>query len=177
MKTVGKIFREGLVAEVKQGLEDNEAAFLLSYSNLSANQIGELRKKLSDAGASVFVSKNKTAAIALRELKHDALADRVEGQTAFVWTSADSAAVSKILIDQTKDCETFAVQGGVLDGRILEKADVKKLSDLPPREVLLGQLLGTLQAPVSRLLSAFNAKSRDLLSILKQYSESREGKE
>ena len=80
-----------------------------------------------------------------------------------------------MIMEFSKDLDNVNVQGGVLDGRTLNEGDVKRLSDLPPREVLLSTLLGTIQAPLTRLAGALNAKSRDLLSILKQYSEKKGG--
>lgn len=175
MKRVGQLYREVLANRIKDGLENKENAFLVSYTELSSIRISDLRKKLKEAGADVHVSRNTIAQKILKDLDHEKLAEKVSGQTAFVWSSADSAAVSKMLIDFTKECETFVVQGGLLDGRVLEQSDVKKLSELPPREVLLSTLLGTIQAPLTRLAGALNAKSRDLLSILKQYSEKKGG--
>ncbi len=175
MTTVGKIYRTQFNNRIKDAIETNEGVFVVSFSNLSGLVLSDLRKDLKKAGASMFVSKNSIAENALKELGHDALADRVASQTAFVWTSADSAAVSKILVEFSKEKENVSVQGGLLDGRVLADADVKVLSDLPPREVLLSTLLGTIQAPLTRLAGALNAKSRDLLSILKQYSEKKGG--
>lgn len=175
MKKVGQILRENLVDQVTEGVDKNKNVFIFTYSNVSSFQIGELRKKMKQAGADVYVSKNAIAQIALKNLKHDVLAERIKGQTAFVWTSADSAQISKILVGFAKECEQVKLQGGLLEGKILEQNDIKKLSDLPSREVLLAQLLGTIQAPVTRIMFCMNAKSRDLLSILKQYSEKKGG--
>jgi large subunit ribosomal protein L10 len=175
MKSIGKVYRENLVNRVKEGVDKNDNIFIFSYSNVSSFQIGELRKKLKNAGASVYVSKNSIARVALKELKQDELADRVSGQTAFVWSTADSSEVSKILVTFTKGFEHIVLQGGLLDGKVIAQSDVKKLSDLPSRQVLLGQLLGTIQAPLTRLAYVLNAKSIDLLSILKQLSEKKGG--
>ena len=175
MKKIGQLFRENLVDQVKSGVDKNKNIFIFSYSNVSSFQLGELRKKLKLAGADVYVSKNAIAQIALKNLKQDILAERIKGQTAFVWSSADSAQISKILVGFAKECEHVKLQGGLLEGKILEQNDIKRLSDLPSREVLLAQLLGTIQAPVTRLMYCLNAKSQDLLSILKQYSEKKGG--
>jgi large subunit ribosomal protein L10 len=175
MKRVGQIYRSEFNNRIKDGIENNESIFILSFSNLSSKTLSTLRKSLQKSGASMFVSKNSIAQNALKELKYDPLVDRVSKQTAFIWSNADSAAVSKVLIDFSKDLEHVSVRGGLLDGRILVDSDVKRLSELPSREVLLATLLGTIQAPVSRLMGALNAKSRELLSILKQYSEKKGG--
>jgi len=175
MKRVGQLFREKLVNEIKDGFNNHSSIFLLSYSQLSGQDINDFRKNLNKAGANVCASKNTIARLALKDVRQESLAEKISGQTAFVWSNEDSAAVSKILIDFEKEFEGVIVQGGLLDGKILDQSDIKRLSDLPSREVLLSQLLGTIQAPLTRLIGAFNAKSRDLLSILKQLGEQKGG--
>lgn len=171
MKRVGQVYREKLVDHVEGSIKDNSTLFLLSYTKVSGSQMNDLRRNLRQAGAKVYVSNNAIARIALSNLKNDPLAQRVSGQVALVWSNSDSVAVSKALVKFAKTNENVKVRGGLLDGRLLEADDVKKLADLPSKEVLLSMLLGTLQAPLSRLAGALNAKTRDLLSILKQLSE------
>jgi len=174
-KRVGQLYREALIKTIKDGFDHNDSVFLFNYDKLSANQVGDLRKTLTQAGAEMHVSKNRIAKIALKELSHEPLAQNLQGQTAFVWSESDSVEISKILVKFAKEFEQVVVQGGVLQGDVLDSSDIYRLSDLPSREVLLCQLLGTIQAPVTQLLGALNAKSRDLLSILKQYSEQKGG--
>ncbi len=175
MTKVGQLYRQKLVNRIKDSLDKNSNVFVLSYSKLSGPKANDLRKSLKKAGADVFVAKNSLARLALKDLKHDSLAEKVSGQTAFIWSSSDAVEISKLLIKFTKDAETLKIQGGLLDGQILKQSDVKTLSDLPSREVLLSMLLSTLQSPLSRLASALNAKTQELLSILKQMSEKKGG--
>lgn len=175
MKRVGQLYRDNLREHIKQGVEKNTGIFLFSYSRVSSPQITNLRKSLRQTGARMFVSKNSLAQKALKELKQEELAQKINGQTAFIWGGSDSVEVSKILVKFAKDFEYVVLQGGMLEGRLLKKEDIKKLSDLPSRQVLLAMLLGSLQAPLSRLAGALNAKTRDLLSLLKQLSEKKGG--
>ncbi|HOY10207.1 MAG TPA: 50S ribosomal protein L10 [Candidatus Omnitrophota bacterium] len=175
MGKVGRIYREKLVESIKDGLQKNDNVFLLSYSAVSASQMNDLRKDLKRIGAAVCVSKNRIAQIALKECQQDTLAGRVQNQTAFVWSNADCAVVSKTLMKFLEKCETASVQGGVLSGAVLDKSDVKRLADLPSRDVLLSQLLSVIVSPLSQLASVLNGKTRELLSILKQLSEKKGG--
>jgi len=175
MKRVGQLYREHLVEEIEDGLDKNKSIFVMRYSMISGFQMSELRKDLSKAGAKVFVSKNSIVQRALQNIKNDELTGIIQGQTAFVWGNSDAVEISKILIKFAKEFEGVAVQGGVLEGRFIDDSDIKKLADLPPREVLLATLLGTIKAPVTQLFNAMNAKSRDILSILKQLSEQKGG--
>jgi large subunit ribosomal protein L10 len=175
MKKVGQIYRESLVNRVKKGVTENDNMFLLSYSEVSGLQMSDLRKSLRQAGASVCVTKNSVVRLALKEIEQEELSQRISGQTALVWGGNDSAEVSKVLVDFMKTSENTAVQGGLLQGRILEQADIKKLSELPSREVLLATLFAAIQSPLTRFAGALNAKTRDLLSVLKQLSEQKGG--
>ena len=168
MKRVGQIFRESLAGRVKDGVDRNSCVFVISYSQVPASQLNDFRKRLKAAGAQVYVSRNSLAQIALKDIKQSHLAEKITGQMAFVWAQADSVEVAKALVKFAKECSNIAIQGGLLDGKVLEKEDVIQLSELPSREVLLAMLLSAIQSPLSRLAGALNAKTRELLSILKQ---------
>jgi large subunit ribosomal protein L10 len=175
MGRIGKIFREGLVKNIKKEVSNNSSTFLISCSSISATKMDTFRKDLHRMGAKVCVSRNQIARLALGELSKEKLANDLKGQTAFVWSNEDTVAISKALTKFAQDCEGMTIQGGVLDGGVLGKDDVKRLSDLPAKAVLQTQLLTTMLAPLTRLAGAMNAKTRDLLSILKQLSEKKGG--
>lgn len=168
---VGQLYRKSISNSVKEGVSKKSNAFIVSWSGISSSKMGLLRKDLKRKKASVLVSKTSVARIALKESKYEELADRLKGQMALILSDSDPSEITKILVKYTKDCEGFILQGGLLDGAILSAEQVKTLSDLPSREVLLSQLIGTLQAPLTRFAGALNAKSRDFVSILKQKSE------
>jgi len=171
MERGGKLYRESLVTSIKDQVANKQNTFLLSYTRLSAAKMNNLRKNLRNNDAEVFVSRNRLAQIALKEVEQEKLADLITGQTAFVWSDGDAVNISKTLMKFAKECEGFTVAGGLVEGNILEKADIQRMSDLPSREVLLSQLLATIVAPVTRFAGLLNAKTRDLLSILNQLSE------
>ena len=176
MKKVGRIFRESMVSHIREGLEKKNNIFLMSYTEVSGLQMNNLRKGLKSIKAEIYVSRNRIAGLALKELKFDRLTEKVKGQTAFVFSDTDAVTVSKTLVKFSKECQGIIIQGGLLKGSILEQQDVERLSELPSKEVLLAQLLGTLQAPLTRLAYVLNGKTHDLLSLLKQLGERKGGK-
>jgi large subunit ribosomal protein L10 len=175
MKKVGQFYREALVNQIKTGVTESDNMFLLSYSRVSGLQMNDLRKNLKQKGAKVCVTKNSVVRLALKDIQQEGLSEKVSGQTALIWGGADSAEISKILVNFVKGSEHIIIQGGLLQSRVLRGDDVKKLSELPSREVLLAMLLGVIQSPLTRLAGALNAKTRELLSILKQLSEKKGG--
>lgn len=176
MERIGKILRAELVKDIKQGIGNNKSVFLLGFSALSSSDMDSLRKDLRRSGMHLYVSKNRISKIALKEFNQEKLLENVNSQTAFAWGNADSAEISKILIKFSKNREAFLIHGGILDGALLNKEQVKRLASLPSKDVLRAQLLQMMLSPLTRFAGALNAKSRDLLSILKQLSEKKGGK-
>ena len=172
---VGTLYRQRMAGSVKEGVSKKTSTFVVSYRGISSAKMNILRKDLKRKKAQVLVSKTSVARIALKEAKFEDLAARIEGQMALVLSNADASEVSKVLVKFAKDYEGFIVRGGMLDGAFLTQEQVKTLSDLPSREVLLAKLLGTMVAPVSRFASGLNGKTRDLISILKQKDQIKEG--
>jgi large subunit ribosomal protein L10 len=168
---IGEIFRQKMSSGVKDGVTTKQSAFVVTYRGLSAAKMNILRKDLKRKNADMVVSKTSIARIALKESNYENLATGLQGQMALVLSDADASEVSKVLVKFAKDFEGFTVEGGILNGAVLSGNEVKQFSDLPSREVLLAQFIGTLQAPVTRFAAALNAKTRDFASILKQKSE------
>lgn len=176
MKKVGQLIREGIAEKIRHNVKEYPTTFLVSYDKVSSPKMNDVRKALRAAGAKVYVSKSRIAKKALQELKFDDISAKLINQIAFIWSDKDSAEVAKVLVKLAKDIEGLSVQGGVLDGKSVQKSDVTRLSDLPSREVLLTMLAQTIQAPLVRLAGALSGNTRDLLSILKQLSEKSGGK-
>lgn len=172
MMKVGTLYRQKMATAIKEGVASKTSTFLVTYRGVSSAQMNTLRKNLHRKNAKVLVSKSSVARIALKEAKYEGLAATIEGQMALILSSSDASEVSKVLVKFAKDYQGFVVRGGVLDGAMLTEEQVKILSDLPSREVLLSQLVGTMAAPLSRFAGCLNGKTRDLISILKQKSES-----
>ncbi|MDZ4242435.1 MAG: 50S ribosomal protein L10, partial [Candidatus Omnitrophota bacterium] len=168
MEKIGKLFRKSIANQIKDGVQKNKASFVVSFSGISAPQMNSIRKDFKKIGAQVSVTRNRIAALTLKELHQEQMAEGIARQTAFVWSNADSVEVSKALMKLLKAYENVKLHGGLVDGAQLGFDEVKRLSDLPSREVLLSTLLQVMLSPVTQLASDMNAKTRDLLSILKQ---------
>jgi large subunit ribosomal protein L10 len=171
MIKVGKLYRERISNIVSDGVGKSGNTFVVTWKAISSSKMDSLRKDLKRKKADVLVSKTSIARIALKNSKHENLANRLNGQMALVLSDTDASEISKVLVKFAKECEGFIVEGGLLNGVELSSAQVHTLSDLPSREVLLSKFVGTLQAPATRFAAALNAKSRDFVSILKQKSE------
>ncbi len=176
MKKVGQLIRENISDCISQGVQTRINTFVLGYSKISSPQMNDLRKALSLAGAEMYVSKRRIAQKALDSLDFNELSKRIDKQVAFIWSDKDSVDVSKVLMTFSDSFEDLTVQGAILEGKFIDQGEVKRLSSLPSREVLLTLLVQTIQSPLARLSSVLNGKTRELINLLKQLSEKSGGK-
>ncbi len=173
---VGRLYREKIVKTIQNGVESKENAFVVNYRNIPSSDVSSLRKTLQQKKAKMYLSRGTLAKIALKGSALAPVTDALEGHTAFVWSDADAAEISKILVKFAEKNEAFVVRGGLISGSFLPKEDVKRLSDLPSKEALLAKIVGALQAPTSRIARTFTGKQTELILLLKQISEKKGGK-
>ena len=146
-----------LVGDLRDLVGQTKAAILTDYRGLSVAELTELRKKLRDADAEYRVVKNTLFKLAAGDSMPVAeMAELLTGPTAIGFAKSDPVAVAKILLDYSRDHKAMSVKAGVMDGRVLSPAQVESLSKTPPREVLLSQMLGSLQSPISGFVGALN---------------------
>lgn len=148
--------------------------FLVNYQGLSAGEIGALRTKLREAGGRMLVAKNTLINVVLKERGVSDLADLLQGPTALVLiTGDDPVAPAKVLAEfakgHAKNLPT--PKGGRLQGARIDAPALEKIARLPPREQLLSELLGVLQAPLVQLLGVLMGPHRNLVSVLNNYAD------
>ncbi|MBI1319412.1 MAG: 50S ribosomal protein L10 [Candidatus Hydrogenedens sp.] len=170
MPTAEKI---ATVAEIKARLEESEIAIATQYVGINVENVTALRKKLREAGCEYKVYKNNLTRLALRELDLEGAADYMEGPTAWAF-SKDPVAPAKVLKEFAETVKFVNVRGGVLSGSVVSDAQVKALADLPSREQLLAQVVGTIAAPLQNLLGALNGVPRNLVNVIDQIRKQKE---
>jgi large subunit ribosomal protein L10 len=164
-----------VVDEVREKLAGADAALLTEYRGLTVKQLAELRRALRPAGGEYKVYKNTLVRFAAREVAEDRLDSMLTGPTAITFVQGDPAAVAKALRDYAKGHPALVLKGGLLGDKIVTGKDVEALADLPSRDVLLGQLAGTLQAPIVKLASLLQALPRNLAYGLQAVLDQRRG--
>src|SRR6187399_2909172 len=142
--------KEKVVAELTEHLRTSETLLVADYRGLTNQQIEELRTKLIDAGARFAVVKNTLTRRAAEAAGADALLAMLEGPTAiaFIEADGDMVAVAKALADSARTTKILAIRGGILDGSPIGEEDVRNLATLPPLDVLRGQVIGAITAPL-----------------------------
>jgi large subunit ribosomal protein L10 len=128
--------------------------YVTDYAGLNVRNATELRRRLRRAGVEYLVVKNTLALRALQSSRIAGLDAHFAGPTALALTATDAAAAAKVLSEFAKEFQKPTVKAAVVDGHEITPAQVKRLAQLPPRDVLLGQLAGTLQAPLAGFVGA-----------------------
>ena len=136
---------------------DSSGAVLTEYRGLTVAQLSELRGSLK-GNATFSVTKNTLAKVAATEAGvGDEIASMLSGPSAIAFVDGDVAQAAKGLLDFAKANPLLVIKGGVLDGKALTAADIGKLADLEPREVLLAKLAGAMKASMAGAAATFNA--------------------
>jgi large subunit ribosomal protein L10 len=156
-----------VVAEVRGRLEGADAALLTEYRGLNVKALADLRRQLRPAGGDYKVYKNTLVRFAAREMGADALESLLTGPTAITFVKGDAAAVAKTLRDYARVNQALVVKGGMLGTKVLTASEVQALAELPSRDVLLAQLAGTFQAPLTQLAGLLQALPRNFAYGLK----------
>ncbi len=144
------------VAGLTDEFASSAAVVLTEYRGLTVKNLKDLRRSLGE-DASYAVAKNTLAKIAANEAGVEGLDDQLTGPTAFAFIKGDVAQVAKRLRDFAKAHPLLVIKGGVLEGRVLDADQVKKLADLESREVLLAKLAGAMKASLSTAVGTFAA--------------------
>ncbi|MBM3147737.1 MAG: 50S ribosomal protein L10 [Actinobacteria bacterium] len=163
--------KEALVEEVAGLLADAEVMYVSDYRGLTVAQISELRGTLRPSGASVRVLKNTLTRRAAAQAGREELLELLSGPTAVTFCGDDPVAPARALVEFAKKNDALEVRGGVLQGKAIAAADIKALATLPPRDVLIGQVVGTMAAPISGFVTVLNATIGGLVRSLQQVAD------
>ena len=163
-----KTDKERIVEELAAELGAAETLIVADYRGLTNKQLEALRDELIPHGARFRIVKNTLTRRAAEQAGADALLVMLEGPTAiaFIETSGDPAAVAKALAQTAKATNVLTLRGGILEGKTLSGAEVDRLATLPPVDVLRGQLVGAIVAPLTQLLGLVSAPLRDLHGLI-----------
>jgi large subunit ribosomal protein L10 len=164
-----------VVDEVRDKLAEADAALLTEYRGLTVKQLADLRRQLRPTGAEYKVYKNTLVRLAAREVVEDRLDSLLTGPTAIAFVHGDVAAVAKTLRDFARTNQALVVKGGLLGPNLVSAKDVEALADLPSRDVLLAQLAGALQAPLTKLAGLLAALPRNFAYGLSALIDQRGG--
>jgi large subunit ribosomal protein L10 len=162
-----------VVESFEKLFKDSNAYFVTDFQGLSVSDMTVLRKNLRENKVSYLVAKNTLMDIAARNTEQPDLKEYFKGCTAIAFASDDPAVAAKILYDSYKEKELPRVKAFVVDSALYMADDIKRLAELPPREVLLSQLVAAVESPLTSLVGALDAVFRDLVGSIDALAEKR----
>ena len=165
------------VAEIADQIRESDAVFAVDYRGISVTQIADVRTKLRESDATFRVVKNSLTERAAEDAGVEDLKALLEGPTALMFVRGDAASAAKTIATFTRETQLLVFKGGVMDGVTLEVAQIQAISRLPSRDVLYGQLVGVVAAPITGLVRGLGGLLGGLAVALGQLQQKKESGE
>jgi large subunit ribosomal protein L10 len=171
--------KEQVVEELTARLRAADTLLVADYRGLTMPQIDELRTRLLESGARFTVVKNTLTRRAAEAAGTEGLLTLLDGPSAIAFLEADGdmVATAKALADAARETNVLEIRGGIMQGRTVTAAEVETLAKLPPAEVLRGQVLGAIVAPLTALAGLLSAPLQNLHGLIDARIEQLGGEE
>ncbi len=154
--------KKAKVEELSELLKSSVAGVLVDYSGISVEDDTKLRKELREAGVKYSVEKNTLLRFAMNNTGYEGLTDVLNGTTALAVSENDETAAARILGKYAETHENFKLKAGFVGSEVYDANGVMALSKIPSKEVLLAQLVGSLQGPIQKLAATLDALATKL---------------
>jgi large subunit ribosomal protein L10 len=145
------------IAEIATEIQESHAVYAVDYRGISVPQAAELREKLRAVDTRFRVVKNTLTERAADQAGAEPLKSLLEGPTALAFVRGDAAAAAKAIADYGRATDLLPFKGGILDGETLDPDQIRSISRLPTRDVLYGQLVSVVAAPITGVVRTLNA--------------------
>ena len=159
------------VAALTEAFKKANVGVLVNYSGITVEKDTKLRKQLREAGCQYKVVKNTMLSRAFQEAGIEGLDEQLTGTTAIAFSENGYTEAPKILSDYAKDNDNFQVKAGFIDGGAVDAASIDALAKLPPKEVLVAQVLGGLNGPIQGFANVCSGVMRGLVIALNAIAE------
>ena len=160
-----------VVQEIESLIRKSPLMIFADYRGTTVDGISGLRNQLRIPGVTAKVFKNTMLTFALKNCGYDNFSEQLAGPNLIIFSETELVEPAKILNKFSQGNKNFIIKFGILEGRLLDEADVKALAELPSKEELLSQVLGTMQAPITGFVRVLNANITGFVRALDQIRE------
>lgn len=158
--------KERVIEQAKEWYGKSVGLVFTDYRGLKVKELQQLRRSLNAKGAEIHVVKNTLFRLAAGEDVSKFPDEMHNGPTAIAFVYQNESEVAKVLFDFEKQTKTLSVKGGYFGGQVFDAKGVEALSKLPPRDVLIAQVIGTIAAPLSNLVGVIEALYADPIRVI-----------
>ncbi len=169
-----RVEKQAIVSELRAALGQAGYLFLADFRGLRSRQAEELRRRLARLNARFYVVKNTYVRRALEGHAWMRCPDGLAGPTGVIYGGGDPVEAAKLVSGFQQELRVLAVKHGLMPGLALGPAELDALAKLPPRPVLLAQVVGTLAAPLSRMAGVLHQALAGLVRVLRAARDKRE---
>jgi large subunit ribosomal protein L10 len=173
--TTTKTQKQEMVTALAAQLAGSRTIYVTDFTGLDVARISDLRRRLRAAGVEYVVVKNTLARRALTDTQREGLDAHLAGPTALALAGADPAAAAKVLTDFAREFEKPTIRVGLVEGKPVTAAQIKRLAALPPKMELLAMLGGALQAPMAGFVGVLNGLLYSMVGALEALKTKRAG--
>ena len=159
--------KEIFIADMADRLKKARAAFLVDYQGLDVDAMNALRGDLRNSQVEFQVVKNRLLKLACQDTETASIMEHLVGPCALAITYDDAVAPAKVLVEHAKRSDHLKIKAGQIAGKAINGEQIKRLAELPSREVLLAQALSAMQAVPSTFVRTLNAVLVGLMNVLK----------
>jgi len=166
--------KKAITQDLHEKFKNAKVAIVTDYKGLDVAAMNQLRRKLREADIEYRVAKNTLFTRASKETGVEAISEHFKGPNAIALSYTDPVAPAKVLTDFIKGNDKLEIKIGVMDGKPLNFDDIKALSSLPSREVLLAQVLSAMNAVPTSLVTVLSGVPRQFVNVLQAIKEKKE---
>jgi len=148
--------KQPIVKAISEAVEGAASVVVVDYRGLTVTQDTELRRNLREAGVHYKVYKNTMVKRAIEGTEFQPLDDVLEGPNAFAISKDDATAPARVIAEFAKKAPKLEIRAGIVEGKFYDAEEMKSISEIPSRDVLLSRLLGSLQSPITNLARVLN---------------------
>ncbi len=163
--------KKQMIEEIKEKVEKSQGVVLVDYRGLNVDEVNELRNSYRKAGVEYKVYKNTMMRFAFKEAGLEDFNEFLTGPNAVAFGFDDPVQAAKTTQEFAKKNDKLEIKAGIVDGKVIGLDEIKNLADLPPREVLIAQVLGGLNAPISGFANVLQGSIRNLVYTLEAVRE------
>lgn len=167
--------KQKIVKEIEEKLRESMLVIFTDYRGIKVDEVTDLRNRLRMPGVEFKVLKNTMTEFALQNTGNPEIIPHISGPNAVLFSQEDPVNPTKAIYEFAKQYKKLEVKVAILEGQMIMPERVKALSELPPRDVLVAQVLGTMQAPIASLVYVLDANITGLARALEQIREQKAG--